>query len=97
MISPLIKLAEKKLPSSIPYSKNEVALHTDESIMPKNKLTQATWNYNVDNTDDMPIALTYNMNILQNLKTQQTVLVTLNENEIRSAHNAVKRFKEAIK
>ena len=45
----------------------------------------------------MLIALTYNMNILQNLKTQQTVLVTLNENGIRSAHNAVKQFKEAIK
>jgi|TARA_B100001105_G_C22293488_1_gene400593 predicted NAD/FAD-binding protein len=38
MISHLIKLTEKKLPSSIPYSKNEVTLHTDESIMPKNKL-----------------------------------------------------------
>ena len=45
----------------------------------------------------MPITLTYNMNILQNLETQQTILVTLNENGIRSAHNAVKRFKEAIK
>jgi predicted NAD/FAD-binding protein len=48
--------------------------------MPKNKLTWAAWNYNIDSTDDMPIALTYNMNILQNLKTQQTILVTLNDN-----------------
>ena len=71
---------EKKVLSSIPYSKNEVTLHTDESIMPKNKLTWAAWNYNIDSTDDMPIALTYNMNILQNLKTQQTILVTLNDN-----------------
>ena len=71
---------EKKVLSSIPYSKNEVTLHTDESIMPNNKLTWAAWNYNIDSTDDMPIALTYNMNILQNLKTQQTILVTLNDN-----------------
>ena len=71
---------EKEVLSSIPYSKNEVTLHTDESIMPKNKLTWAAWNYNIDSTDDMPIALTYNMNILQNLKTQQTILVTLNDN-----------------
>jgi predicted NAD/FAD-binding protein len=71
---------EKEVLSSIPYSKNEVTLHTDESIMPKNKLTWAAWNYNIDFTDDMPIALTYNMNILQNLKTQQTILVTLNDN-----------------
>ena len=71
---------EKEVLSSIPYSKNEVTLHTDESIMPKNKLTWAAWNYNIDSTNDMPIALTYNMNILQNLKTQQTILVTLNDN-----------------
>ena len=71
---------EKEVLSSIPYSKNEVTLHTDESIMPKNKLTWAAWNYNIDSTDDMPIALTYNMNILQNLKTQKTILVTLNDN-----------------
>ena len=45
--------------------------------MPNNKLTWAAWNYNIDSSDDMPIALTYNMNILQNLKTQQTILVTL--------------------
>ena len=70
----------KEVLSSIPYSKNEVTLHTDESIMPKNKLTWAAWNYNIDSTNDMPIALTYNMNILQNLKTQQTILVTLNDN-----------------
>ena len=71
---------EKEVISSIPYSKNEVTLHTDESIMPNNKLTWAAWNYNIDSTNDMPIALTYNMNILQNLKTQQTILVTLNDN-----------------
>ena len=71
---------EKEVLSSIPYSKNEVTLHTDESIMPNNKLTWAAWNYNIDSTYDMPIALTYNMNILQNLKTQQTILVTLNDN-----------------
>jgi len=71
---------EKEVLSSIPYSKNEVTLHTDESIMPNNKLTWAAWNYNIDSTNDMPIALTYNMNILQNLKTQQTIMVTLNDN-----------------
>ena len=71
---------EKEVLSSIPYSKNEVTLHTDESIMPSNKLTWAAWNYNIDSTNDMPIALTYNMNIPQNLKTQQTILVTLNDN-----------------
>ena len=69
---------EKKILSSIPYSKNEVTLHTDESIMPKNKLTWAAWNYNIDSKENEPITLTYNMNILQNLSIETPVLVTLN-------------------
>ena len=70
---------EKKILSAINYVKNTVTLHTDESIMPKNKLTWAAWNYNIDNKKNMPIALTYNMNILQNLSTNKTILVTLND------------------
>lgn len=70
---------EKNILSSINYSKNTVTLHTDESVMPKNKLTWAAWNYNIDNKKNMPIALTYNMNILQNLPTNKAVLVTLND------------------
>ena len=83
---------EKEVLSSIPYSKNEVTLHTDESIMPNNKLTWAAWNYNIDSTDDMPIALTYNMNILQNLKTQQTILVTLNDNGNINPEKVIKKI-----
>ena len=71
---------EREVLSSIPYSKNEVTLHTDQSVMPKNKLSWAAWNYNIDNANDAPIALTYNMNILQNLKSDRTILVTLNDN-----------------
>ena len=47
--------------------------------MPKNKLSWAAWNYNIDNANDAPIALTYNMNILQNLNSDRTILVTLND------------------
>tara|TARA_B110001469_G_scaffold39167_1_gene38962 strand:+ start:608 stop:1849 length:1242 start_codon:yes stop_codon:yes gene_type:complete len=83
---------EKKILSSIPYSKNEVTLHTDESIMPKNKLTWAAWNYNIDTNDNMPIALTYNMNILQNLKTEETILVTLNDNGNINPNKVLKKI-----
>ena len=70
---------EREVLSSIPYSRNEVTLHTDESVMPKNKLSWAAWNYNIDNANDAPIALTYNINILQNLNSDRTILVTLND------------------
>ena len=69
---------EVKILSSIPYQKNDIILHTDSSIMPQKKLSWAAWNYNIDSPDDSPITLTYNMNILQNIKTKDALLVTLN-------------------
>jgi len=69
---------EIKILSSLPYQKNDIILHTDSSIMPQKKLSWAAWNYNIDSPDDSPITLTYNMNILQNIKTKDTLLVTLN-------------------
>ena len=69
---------EIKILSSLPYQKNDIILHTDSSIMPQKKLSWAAWNYNIDSPDDSPITLTYNMNILQNIKTKDALLVTLN-------------------
>ena len=69
---------EVKILSALPYQKNDIILHTDSSIMPQKKLSWAAWNYNIDSPDDSPITLTYNMNILQNIKTKDALLVTLN-------------------
>ena len=69
---------EKEILGAIPYTNNEVYLHTDSSIMPKYKLSWAAWNYNIDSKESEPITLTYNMNILQNIKIKTPVLVTLN-------------------
>ncbi|MAS00405.1 MAG: FAD-dependent oxidoreductase [Nitrosomonadales bacterium] len=72
-------LDEKKILSTINYSQNTVTLHTDKTIMPNKKLSWAAWNYNIDNLENKPIALTYNMNILQNLNSLVPILVTLND------------------
>lgn len=69
---------EFKILKALPYQKNDIILHTDSSIMPQKKLSWAAWNYNIDNPEDSPITLTYNMNILQNIKTKEALLVTLN-------------------
>ena len=43
---------EAQLLAAIPYVNNDVYLHTDSSVMPKNKLSWAAWNYNIDNKDN---------------------------------------------
>ena len=69
---------EKEILSSIPYQKNNAILHFDDSILPKRKLAWSSWNYLLDHGKDDPVALTYNMNILQGLDSTRTFCVTLN-------------------
>ncbi|MEY4454320.1 MAG: hypothetical protein RI951_914 [Pseudomonadota bacterium] len=71
-------LHEKNILKAIPYTDNEVVLHYDDHFMPKRKLAWAAWNYHINDNANSPASLTYNMNILQNLKTEAPLLVTLN-------------------
>jgi predicted NAD/FAD-binding protein len=72
---------EQQVLSNIPYCPNEVVLHTDTSVLPKNKKAWASWNYLLKRDDVLgkqPSSVTYNMNILQGLQCDETVCVTLN-------------------
>jgi len=71
-------LHEKNILNAIPYTDNEVVLHYDDHFMPKRKRAWAAWNYHINDNANLPASLTYNMNILQNLKTEASLLVTLN-------------------
>lgn len=69
---------ERKTLSAIQYQKNEAVLHTDERLLPKRKKAWASWNYHIPSDAQEDVALTYNMNILQGLKTDKSYCVTLN-------------------
>mgnify|MGYP000300723688 CR=1 FL=1 len=71
----------KEILSAIPYAMNDVVMHTDTSLLPERKLAWASWNYEISGAEDQakqPAVVTYNMNILQRLKTDTTFCVTLN-------------------
>ena len=86
---------EKNVLKAIPYKDNEVILHFDERFMPRRKLAWAAWNYHVTEDSSSPVSLTYNMNILQNLKTNVPVLVTLNPQEKIDKHKIIKKLSYA--
>jgi predicted NAD/FAD-binding protein len=69
--------AEREVLAAIPYQRNDAVLHTDARLMPRRRLAWAAWNYHL-RPDGGPVALTYNMNILQRLDTPEPFLVTLN-------------------
>ena len=69
---------ENKVLGAIPYTNNQAILHTDYSVLPKRKLAWAAWNYHLVDEQREGVALTYNMNILQRLKSKHTYCVSLN-------------------
>ncbi len=81
---------EDEVLSSIPYTKNQAVLHTDESVLPKRKLAWAAWNYHLLKEKTEQVALTYNMNILQSLKSNFTFCVTLNHKNIIDPEKIIK-------
>ena len=74
-----LDIEQKDMLRDVKYSKNSVVLHSDSSVMPKNKMYWASWIYK--KTDkDLPI-LTYWMNSLQNIDKKYPIFVSLNPGE----------------
>jgi predicted NAD/FAD-binding protein len=69
---------EREVLGAVAYQRNEAVLHTDTSLLPRRRRAWAAWNYHVLPGRGGPVALTYNMNILQGLAARETYCVTLN-------------------
>ena len=73
---------EKIILSVFEYTNNKAYLHSDPSMMPKNKKTWSSWNFIKDQKDKNAFTLTYWMNNLQKLQTKKNYFVTINPLEI---------------
>ena len=83
---------EKEILSLLPYQRNDAVLHYDHSILPKRTLAWSSWNYFLDGNTNDPVGLTYNMNILQSLKSSKTFCVTLNKLEMINKNKIIKNL-----
>ena len=72
---------ERRLLGAFPYARNEAVLHTDTSIMPRRRAAWASWNYHLVDQPSGSSTLTYDMNRLQSLETDEQYLVTLNRTD----------------
>ena len=75
--------------SNIKYQKNTATIHTDISILPKRKSAWSSWNY-FKSKKQKSVLLTYNMNILQNLKSKEVFNVTINDPGIINSNKILK-------
>ena len=69
---------EKKILSNFRYKENIAYIHTDDRAMPKNKRAWSSWNSSLDNKDIKKNSISYWLNLLQNLKCEQNIFLTLN-------------------
>jgi len=69
---------EREILSNFKYKENLAIIHTDENIMPRNKTVWSSWNSFVDPNNLNKSSLTYWLNLLQNLKSEKNIFLTLN-------------------
>jgi predicted NAD/FAD-binding protein len=63
---------------AIRYQTNEAVLHTDASLLPRNRKAWAAWNAHVPRDPAAPCTVSYCMNLLQGLPGNTPLVVTLN-------------------
>jgi len=70
--------AEQQLLSRFKYQENIATVHTDESIMPKNKKVWSSWNYRIEERDGKQLPTTiYWMNSLQGVSKKKNYFVSI--------------------
>jgi predicted NAD/FAD-binding protein len=88
---------EREVLGAIRYQPNEAVLHTDISLLPRTRRAWAAWNYHIGGDADEAVrgsaTLTYNMNILQSLRSRHTYCVTLNRTADIDPGKIIKRLR----
>ncbi len=83
---------EQNILRAFTYQANEAILHTDIRQMPERKLAWAAWNYRLPEGGSTACSVTYDMNMLQGLKSSQEFLVTLNRGHDIHASKILRRI-----
>lgn len=83
---------ESAVLGALPCQRNEVVLHTDISLLPRNRRAWAAWNYHRQPGSSAGVTLTYNMNILQGLESRHTFCVTLNSSDYIDPARVLRRL-----
>ncbi|HXP49037.1 MAG TPA: FAD-dependent oxidoreductase [Bacteroidia bacterium] len=83
---------EQRLLKNFKYQTNIATLHTDESIMPKNKRVWSSWNYRVEEKQGKASTI-YWMNSLQNVSKKKNYFVSINDPGSIDAGKIIKTIK----
>ena len=71
-------IEEKEILSKFSYRENIAYIHTDKAAMPKNKKAWSSWNSSLKKDEVNKSSITYWLNLLQNLRCNEDIFLTLN-------------------
>ena len=87
---------ERDILGAFPYEQNKAVLHTDISVLPKRRAAWACWNYHIDrptsSSTNGAATVSYNMNILQHVRSEHEFIVTLNGNDRIDQNKILQEF-----
>ncbi|MDE2584194.1 MAG: FAD-dependent oxidoreductase, partial [Betaproteobacteria bacterium] len=80
ILGPTASEGQREVLSAIRYQPNRAVLHTDPSLLPRDRRLWSAWNYFAGRGDpgDQPVGVSYLINKLQPLPFETPVVVTLN-------------------
>ena len=87
-------MPRNKVLSRFSYQPNRAVLHTDISLLPRNRDAWSAWNYITGSggPDSRPVSVSYLINKLQPLPFDRPVIVTLNPTHAPRPHSVIDNF-----
>jgi uncharacterized protein len=86
---------ERAVLGAIAFQPNEAVLHTDVSVLPAAPRARAAWNVRRDAADEHQCRVSYYMNRLQNIASDNHYIVSLNQNECIDPASVIARRRYA--
>ncbi|MGV8959056.1 MAG: NAD(P)/FAD-dependent oxidoreductase [Stenotrophomonas sp.] len=84
---------ETSVLSAMRYQSNDTVLHTDATLLPRNRKAWAAWNAFIPREPGAACTVSYCMNLLQGIETAQPLVVTLNRSEAIDPAKVLRRMR----
>ncbi|WP_305803964.1 FAD-dependent oxidoreductase [Stenotrophomonas sp. YIM B06876] len=84
---------ETSVLSAMRYQSNDTVLHTDATLLPRNRKAWAAWNAFIPREPGAACTVSYCMNLLQGIQTPQPLVVTLNRSEAIDPAKVLRRMR----
>jgi predicted NAD/FAD-binding protein len=84
---------ERSVLGAIAYQANDVVLHTDGALLPRQRKAWAAWNAFIARDPDAPCTVSYCTNLLQGIASPEPILVTLNRTDAIDPAKVLRRMR----